>query len=59
MLTERQKKICEKYSARDSEGYVHCYECPLSVDHSMPMCPAVGHYDRHRREWVFDWEVEE
>ena len=30
-LTENEKAICKKYSARDEEGLVHCNECPLSV----------------------------
>lgn len=30
-LTENEKAICKKYSARDEKGLVHCNECPLSV----------------------------
>ena len=30
-LTEKEKAICKKYSARDEEGLVHCTECPLSI----------------------------
>ena len=30
-LTEKEKAICKKYSARDEEGLVHCNECPLSI----------------------------
>ena len=56
MLTEKQKKVCEKYSARDKEGFVHCNECPLVVDKWGHVCRAVAHYDRRRREWIFDWE---
>ena len=32
-LTEKEKAICKKYSARDEEGLVHCGECPLSLNH--------------------------
>ena len=53
-LTERQKRICEKYSARDKDGLVHCKECPLAVDHYAFMCRSNSHYDRKRREWVAD-----
>ena len=31
-LTENEKAICKKYSARDEEGLVHCNECPLFID---------------------------
>ena len=30
LTTEREKKICEKYSKRDADYKVHCYECPLN-----------------------------
>ena len=30
-LTENEKAICREYSKRDEEGFVHCYECPLSL----------------------------
>lgn len=30
-LTKAEKEICKKYSARDSEGFVHCDECPLNI----------------------------
>jgi hypothetical protein len=54
MLTEKQKKICEKYRARDEEGLVHCKECPLAIDHCAHTCRSFMHYDRHKREWVED-----
>ena len=54
MLTERQKRICEKYSVRDKDGLVHCKECPLAIDHYAHTCRANSHYDRKRREWVAD-----
>lgn len=54
MLTEKQKKICEKYSARDENGLVHCKECPLAIDHYNHTCRAFMHYDRSKKEWVED-----
>lgn len=56
MLTEKQKAICEKYSAYDETGHVHCSECPLVID--ALMCKATCHYDKHLREWVPDEEEE-
>jgi len=35
ILTAQEIKICEKYSKRDEEGYVHCMECPLNLGHSL------------------------
>lgn len=58
MLTEKQKKICKKYSARDEEGFVHCKECPLAIDHDKHTCRAFMHYDRHKKEWVRDRQGE-
>lgn len=55
MLTEKQKKICEKYKARDEKGLVHCKECPLVIDHDWHTCRAFMHYDRSKKEWVEDW----
>lgn len=54
MLTEKQKKICKKYSARDEKGLVHCKECPLVIDHDGHTCRAFMHYDRSKKEWVQD-----
>lgn len=55
MLTEKQKKICEKYSARDEHGFVHCNECPLVLpDYDAPACKAIMHYDRRTKEWEYD-----
>lgn len=62
MLTnDRERKICAKYSAYDSRGFVHCSECPLKKgDHKMWdfRCKGNSHYDRHKREWVYDGERE-
>lgn len=58
LRTEREKRICSKYSARDEAGHVHCYECPLRVKTvtSDTGCKAWIHYDRSLREWVPDKE---
>lgn len=56
MLTEKQKPICDRYSARDWNGYVHCAECPLVINKYICMCKGNAHYDRHRKEWIFDDE---
>lgn len=57
MLTsERQKRICAKYSTRNADGKVRCSECPLVISYAWSMCRANAHYDRHLREWDFDYE---
>jgi len=56
-LTPKNQKICDKYSAYDEEGNVHCSECPLKVgnpDNYDFRCKANSHYSRKRKEWVFD-----
>lgn len=30
-LTPAEQAICDKYSAWDENGYVHCHECPLNL----------------------------
>ena len=55
MLTEKQKPICDRYSAIVG-GKVHCTECPLVINEYKCMCKGNAHYDRHRKEWVFDDE---
>lgn len=56
LTTEKQKQTCQKYSTRDSDGKVHCLECPLTLPQvwSGIACRATYHYDRHRKEWVLD-----
>lgn len=58
MLTnDREKKICEKYSAYDENGRVHCRECPLVKGNLRWWdfrCKANSHYDRRMREWEYD-----
>ena len=43
-LTEKEKEICERYSARDETGHVHCNECPLNIGYPARwefMCYAI------------------
>ncbi|MDO4746458.1 MAG: hypothetical protein Q4B18_07865 [Bacillota bacterium] len=57
MLTnDRERKICEKYSAVGEDGRVRCRECPLVKDFAHILCKANSHYNRKRREGVYDWE---
>lgn len=57
MLTnDREKSICDRYNARDAEGFVHCDECPIVKDIYLQLCKANAHYDRHLKEWVPDEE---
>lgn len=39
-LTPKEKAICRHYSKRRKDGKVHCYECPLAIDHSVCECYA-------------------
>lgn len=58
MLTnDRERKICDKYSARDEYGFVHCKECPLVKDRFSLLCKANSSYNRNTRKW--DPDVEE
>lgn len=63
MLTsEREKRICARYSARDEHDRVHCYECPLqkgNFDMWDFRCKANSHYDRSEKDWVYDDETGE
>lgn len=54
-MTDRQKKICDKYSEMDENGKVHCNECPLRVGEGIFdfRCKANSVYNRHTREWEF------
>lgn len=63
LTNDRERRICAKYSAKDEYGNVHCNVCPLScnkygVDMPPLTCKAIMHYDRHKREWVDDNELE-
>lgn len=62
LKTNREKRICEKYRARDSEGHVHCCECPLRVREEFGdpyACRANCRYDRKKRAWVYELAAEE
>ena len=54
LKTENDKRICEHYSARDAEGLVHCYECPLTLENNKNICKAIAHYDKKKKAWVVD-----
>lgn len=56
LTSDRERKICKKYSKQDNDGKVHCFECPLVKDERSMMCKAFTHYDKHLREWVVDEE---
>lgn len=52
-----EQKICDKYSKRDEQGFVHCYECPLKKGNPVQWdfrCKANSHYDRKTKEWEYD-----
>ena len=63
MLTsERERKICDKYSAVDGTGHVHCDKCPLVKGNPKRYdfrCKANSHYNKHLREWIYDVDEEE
>lgn len=58
MLTnDRERRICEKYSARDENDKVKCRECPLVKGNFKSWdfrCKANSHYDRKIQDWVYD-----
>lgn len=60
LKTDREKRICDKYSATDANGLVQCDKCPLfkgcyaNYDFR---CKANSHYDRRERDWVIDDNV--
>lgn len=62
MLTnERERRICAKYSARDDDGNIHCWECPLKKGDPEQYdfrCKANSHYDRKTRDWEYDDDEE-
>ena len=63
LKNERERRICAKYSAVDSFGNVHCCDCPLNYMHfksDMPemTCKAFMTWDRHKREWVQDMNLD-
>lgn len=54
LTTDRERRICRKYSAPDGEGMVHCRECPLVKSAQYTMCKANSHFNRNTREWEMD-----
>lgn len=58
LTTERERRICAKYKAKDKDGRVHCHECPLSNKGFKGLddleCKSFMHYDRSKRKWVMD-----
>ena len=61
LKNDRERNICAKYSAYDDTGYVHCKECPLRLPQvaEYGACKAIMHYDRHKRDWLYDEVLEE
>ena len=39
-LSEKEQAICDRYSARDADGYVRCNACPLVIDRAACLCVA-------------------
>lgn len=58
MITNpKEQKICDKCSARDDKGLVHCREFPLVKGNFKNYdfrCKANSHYDRKTGEWEYD-----
>lgn len=50
-MSQKERKICEEYSARDENGLVHCHECPLVVDRDNFLCKANARYNRVTKQW--------
>ena len=62
LKTEEEKKICKQYGSHDSEGFVHCDECPLNLAvelHGELACKATHHFDEKLNDWILDDEYEE
>ena len=63
MLTnDRERKICEIYSAYGEDGKVNCRNCPLQKGDPRWWdfrCKANSHYDRKTREWEYDSQEED
>lgn len=55
LTNDKERKICKKYGARDSEDLVHCNECPLRKGAGYDFhCKANSHYNRSTNEWEYD-----
>ena len=60
ILTPEEQAICDKYSAYDSNGYVHCSECPLYIGEPGLWdfrCKANGYYDSDFQDYVEEYGV--
>lgn len=49
-LTKEEKEICKKYSERDENNTVHCFECPLVIDRLACICKANADRTIHVRK---------
>ena len=47
-LTKAEKAICNKYSKRDENNTVHCFECPLAI--SVRDCECYANIDGRTKE---------
>ena len=57
ILNQKDQKICDKYSAYDNSGRVHCWECPLIKGDPSQYdfrCKANSHYNRKTQVWEYD-----
>ena len=56
LLTSEEKRICQKYSKRDADGKVHCFECPLTIGKNEYdyLCKANSVYNQITNEWELD-----
>lgn len=54
-LTPEEKEICKKYSEPDTNGRVHCSECPLHFGDPKKWdfrCKANSEYDSEENDYV-------
>ena len=49
-LTKEEQEICKKYSERDENNTVHCFECPLVIDMRNCLCKANANETKERSE---------
>ena len=40
-MTDKEKALCKRFSRRDENGKVHCFECPLIIDKNACVCKKV------------------
>ena len=50
-VTDEEKEICKKYSKRDENNKVHCYECPLVLNLDFCICKA----NISKKDWDENW----